>query len=393
MDPFNSQYILKEKRWLWIDYDKGISIILVGFGHCYMTLNGHGLALSHYPFINYINTFLYGFRMPLFFIVSGLLVGKSLNKKGYNGYLSDRINNILYPLFIWGTIQITIQLLFSRYTNNGTTPLNYLYLLTDPRQNGHFWYLNALFFIGGIYALLKSKLKLGPVAQIIIGFALYSVSAWIKLTGHNWGLLNDICEYYFFFALGDLVSKIMLAEGNIERFSSWKIFLPLIVAFGFVQYYFTRDNLQVTPVGVQYTEYHHPFLFLFEALLGCITSVSFSFLLQKYRLFTFFRIVGYHSLFIYCMQIIVMSLARIVCMNLLHLYYVPALVLIVWTSGIVLPIFFYNFCLKYNLWWLYTYKKPVKQVEYMKASNIFWFDRNNKKLLEKKEEEALLNTN
>ena len=392
MDPFNSQYILKEKRWLWIDYDKGISIILVGFGHCYLTLNGHGLALSSYPFINYINTFLYGFRMPLFFIVSGLLVGKSLNKKGAGGYIGDRINNILYPLFVWGTIQITIQLLATKYTNNGTTPLNYLYLITDPRQNGHFWYLNALFFIGCYYALLKSKLKVTPVAQLVFGFILYCASAYFKLNGLNFGFLNDICEYYFFFALGDVISKIMLAEGNIERFSSWKIFLPLIIAFGFVQYYFTRDNIRVTDFGIQYTEYRHPFLFLFEALLGCVTSVSFSFLLQKYKAFTFFRIVGYHSLFVYCMQIIVMSLARIVCMNVLHIYYVPALVLIVWTSGIVLPIFFYNFCLKYNLWWLYTYKKPVKQVEYMKASNIFWFDRN-KKLLEKKEEEALLNTN
>jgi len=392
MDPFNSQYILKEKRWLWIDYDKGISIILVGFGHCYLTLNGHGLALSSYPFFNYINTLLYGFRMPLFFIISGLLVGKSLNKKGASGYIGDRVNNILYPLFVWGTIQITIQLLAARYTNNGATPLNYLYLITDPRQNGHFWYLNALFFIGCYYALLKSKLKVSPVAQLVFGFILYSVSAYFKLNGLDFGFLNDICEYYVFFALGDVISKIMLAEGNIERFSSWKIFLPLICVFAVVQYYFTRDNIKPTTFGIQYTEYNHPFLFLFEALIGCVTSVSFSFLLQKYRALTFLRIVGYHSLFIYCMQIIVMSFVRIVCMNVFHIYYVPALVLIVWTSGIILPIFFYNLCLKYNLWWLYTYKKPVKQVEYMKASNIFWFDRN-KKLLEKKEAEALLNTN
>ncbi|MFI5161017.1 MAG: acyltransferase family protein [Sphingobacteriales bacterium] len=392
MDPFNSQYILKEKRWLWIDYDKGISIILVGFGHCFLTLNGHGLALSNYPLFNYMNTFLYGFRMPLFFIVSGLLVGKSLNKKGYGGYLGDRINNILYPLFIWGSIQISLQLLASGLTHNGATPLNYLYLITDPRQDGHFWYLNALFSIGSIYALLKSKLKLGPVVQIVLGFALYSVSAWIKLTGHNWGFANDICEYYLFFALGDLISKIMLAEGNIERFSSWKIFVPLVLAFAIIQYYFTKDNIKPTLLGIQYTEYKHPFLFMFEALVGCVTSVSFSFLLQKYKAFTFFRIVGYHSLFIYCMQIIVMSIARIVCMNVLHLYYVPALIVIVWTSGIILPIFFYNFCLKYNLWWLYTYKRPAKQVDYMKTTNIFWFDRN-KKSLEKREEEALLNTN
>src|ERR1700712_1214960 len=111
MDPFNSRFILKEKRWLWIDYDKGISIILVGFGHALASLDGHVTDLSAYPFFTYIGTFLYGFRMPLFFIVSGLLVARSLNKKGLNNYIGDRTNNILYPLAIWGFIEITFQIL------------------------------------------------------------------------------------------------------------------------------------------------------------------------------------------------------------------------------------------------------------------------------------------
>src|ERR1700749_798542 len=110
MDPFNSQFILKEKRWLWIDYDKGISIMLVGYGHCMATLSGHVPDLSNYWFFNYFGVFFYGFRMPLFFIISGLLVGRSLDKKGLNGYIGDRTNNILYPLLIWGFIEVTLQL-------------------------------------------------------------------------------------------------------------------------------------------------------------------------------------------------------------------------------------------------------------------------------------------
>ncbi|MBS1532325.1 MAG: acyltransferase [Bacteroidetes bacterium] len=384
MDLFNSRYILQEKRWLWIDYDKGISIMLVGFGHCCMILNGHNLPFERYPFINYINTFLYGFRMPLFFIVSGLLVGKSLNKKGVKGYISDRTNNILYPLFVWGIIQVTMELFAASITHNHVTAMNYLDLIIRPREDGHFWYLNALFFIGSIYAILKSKLKIPPLAQLALGFGLYSINAYIRLNSLDFGLFNDICEYYFFFALGDVVSKIMLAEGNIDRFSSWKIFVPLIILFVAVQYYFTKDNIKPTIYGVAYIENMHPFLFMAEALLGCVTSVSFSFLLQKYKVLTFIRIVGYHSLFIYCMQIIMMSVARILCMNVFHLYNVPALVLIVWTSGVILPVFIYNFCLKYGLWWLYTYRKPEKQVAYMKTANIFWFDRK-KKDPEKKE--------
>jgi fucose 4-O-acetylase-like acetyltransferase len=379
MDPFNSRFILKEKRWLWIDYDKGISIILVGYGHCMSALQGHAMDLNDYPFFHYFGTFFYGFRMPLFFIISGLLVGRSLNKKGLNNYIGDRANNILYPLLVWGIIEITFQIIAARFTHftihDDIGPERYLKLLTDPRQTGHFWYLNALFCIGVIYAFIKSVIKLKPVLHVVLGLVLYSVSAYIRVHDMHAALLTDIFEYYFFFALGDLISNVMLDNKNIQRFSSWKIFLPLLVAFVIIQYFFTDINLRSSTYGDRFVEEKMPFFFLIEALVGCTASVSFSFLLQKYKLFTWLRIVGYHSLFIYCMQIIAMTFARIFFQNFLNISYTPALIILVWTSGIVLPIFFYNFCLKFNLWWLYTFRKPEKQVGYLRSTNIFSFKR------------------
>jgi fucose 4-O-acetylase-like acetyltransferase len=376
MDPFNSQFILKEKRWLWIDYDKGISIMLVGYGHCLDSLNGHA-DLSAYPFFNYIGTFLYGFRMPLFFIISGLLVGKSLNKKGLNGYISDRTNNILFPLLVWGFIEISMQIIaatYTQFTNNNTVGASrYLMLLLDPRQTGHFWYLNALFFIGVIYAFVKSVIKLKPAFHVLLGFAFFCVSAYIHVNNINAWLLTDVLEYYFFFSLGDLISHIMLDENNSKRFSSWKIFFPMLAIFLTTQYFATKINQEPSQWGNDLLEKQMPFFYLFQALVGCTISINFSFLLQKYKLFTWIRIVGFHSLFVYCMQIIAMTLARIFFQSFLHITYVPGLIMLVWSSGIVLPIFFYNFCLKYNLWWLYTYKKPLKQVEYLQKTRIFSF--------------------
>src|SRR6202000_2891257 len=135
MDPFNSRFILKEKRWLWIDYDKGISIMLVGYGHCMDALSGHAMDLQSYHGFTYFGAFFYGFRMPLFFIISGLLVGRSLNKKGLGNYIGDRTNNILYPLMIWGAIQVTLQLIAARFTNftlhDDASPVMYIIYLFD----------------------------------------------------------------------------------------------------------------------------------------------------------------------------------------------------------------------------------------------------------------------
>ncbi|MBS1525220.1 MAG: acyltransferase [Bacteroidetes bacterium] len=375
MDPFNSRFILNEDRWPWIDYDKGISIILVGYGHCYGSLMGYNLSLSSFSFFNYFNVFFFGFRMPLFFIVSGMLVSRSFSKKGPVNYIADRINNILHPLMVWGILEITLQMLLTRFTHltsyGHIGPKTYLYLLIDPGKTGHFWYLNALFSIGVLYVLLKSVLRLKAIVQVIIGVVFYCVSAYIHVNDINGGILGYVFEYYIFFALGDLVSIIMLDKNNREKFSSWKTFFPLIIMFAFLQYYCARLILQNANYGMYYVERKLPFLFLAEALVGCTVSLNFSFLLQRYGIFKFLRVVGFHSLFIYCMQIIVMQVARIFFMSALHITYVPALILLVWSSGVVLPVFIYNYCMKHGMWWLYTFRKPERQVEYLRYQNIF----------------------
>ena len=367
MDLFNSKQVLSQERWLWVDYDKGISIILVGYGHCLAVLSGHVSDFDKYPLFNYIGTFLFGFRMPLFFIVSGLLVGGGLRKKGLTKYISNRANNILFPLLVWGFIEISLQLISARY-GSSTTEKNigfyrYLQLLINPRETGHFWYLNSLFCIGVIYATIKAKVSADPLFQAIFGFILYALSAYIHLNDLHAGVITDIFQYYLFFAIGDLISQPMLNKASVERLSTWKLFVPLLVIFIIIQYYFTTINLKYPDYDNRFVEQKMPFSFLAEALIGCATSISFSFLLQKHKWFTWIRVVGYYSLFIYVMQIITMSFAQVLFQKFIKVNYTPALIALVLLSGICLPIIFYNLCMRWNVWWLYTFKKPYKEVE------------------------------
>ena len=83
MDLFNSKYILSNKRFGWIDYDRGISIILVTYRHCFEGLERAGIDFKSFPVFEYINVFFFfGFRMPLFFIASGIFISSSMRKKG-----------------------------------------------------------------------------------------------------------------------------------------------------------------------------------------------------------------------------------------------------------------------------------------------------------------------
>ncbi len=355
MDLFNSKSILTERRTLWIDYDKGISILLVGYGHSFAILHGHGVNFEAYPIINYIGVFLYGFRMPLFFIISGLLIGKSLQKKGLGGYISSRANNILHPLMIWGILEVTIKIL-----TNDDSLSSYLNLLISPRKTGVFWYLNALFCIGVIYATIKSLLNLNAFKQLLFGFLLYSVAAYIHLKDLDAGFLTDILQYYIFFAIGDFISRIMFTEEIKRWLTSAYIFFPLLAVFFIMQYYLTEINLSSNAAKMTYVEHKLPFVFLLQALIGCALSVSVSFLLQKHQLFSFLRVVGFHSLFIYCMQIIVMNFVRVFATNILNINSAPVLFLTTWCLGTIIPMVIYNLTMRLNFWWLYTFYKVHK---------------------------------
>lgn len=54
------------------------------------------------------------------------------------------------------------------------------------------------------------------------------------------------------------------------------------------------------------------------------------------------------------------TVARVVLVNVLKVHYVPAIVILVWMSGVIIPIFIYNICLRLNMWWLFTFKNPDK---------------------------------
>ena len=360
MKILNSQAILQQKRWVWIDSDKGISIILVAFGHCLMTLTGHGLALDSYPIFTYINVFLFGFRMPLFFIISGIFIGSGLKRKGLKEYITNRADIVLFPLLVWGIIEISLQLLTEKYTHNGIGPITYLYLIIDPRKTSHFWYLHALFSIGVMYAVLRSKFKIKPAIQLFIGLFLYLISAYIHTHTINGYFFTDICEFYFFFALGDFISNVVLLEKNSKRIASFTLFVPLLIVFSFMQYQFAKLNLHGGEEGIYFVEHQRPFFFLFEALLGCTISINFSFLLQRFNAFQFLRVIGFHSLYIYAMQIIVMTASRELLVHIFKITYIPLLFPMIWVLGIFIPILFYNFCMKFNLWWFFTFRKPSK---------------------------------
>lgn len=355
---FNSQKTLGNSRYAWIDYAKGICIILVTFRHVQEGLHPAG---TEYPSLalKYADVFFFSFRMPLFFIVSGIFLGGALAKKSVNEYIGSRFKTIFYPLIIWGIIQITLQLIFKDYTNVKRIPFDYVNLLIKPRAIEQFWYLHTLFLVGTFYALMRVVAKFKIIHQLLLGIILYSLTGFVRYYYYQEVehlFILDVFFYYVFFAVGDLFGKYILDPKNFKVLSSAKTFWLFLPVFLILEGYFTYLNM--SNEWDYYVQNRLPMFFLPVGLVGGAFLIHCSFLLQKADKLKFIRVVGYHSLYIYVIHLAVTAGTRIFFRNVVHYDEFWPLLFISTFLGIAVPIVVYNITDRLGMWWLFTLKNP-----------------------------------
>jgi len=368
-DVFNYRYVLERNRFSWIDYARGICIILVCYRHSFEGLINANFPTQNFPVLELMNSSLVTFRMALFFIISGLFIAPTLAKRSYTEYLTDRLKTIVYPLLVWGTIQITLQLLAKDYINAKREPVDYVYLIIMPRKIEQFWYLNTLFMVGICYAFLKTVLKFKLWQLMLYAVLMYSLGALFYATNANiryetlaYSFIPDLLHYTIFFFIGDAVSSFIINEDNKKYLSSVKLIIPVFIFFLLAHYYYTVANEQHNKG--YYVEFYMPVSFLIIALSGCILTIQLSFILQRFKILRFLRIIGYHSLYIYLMHVVFTSSVRVVLSRLFNIYYIPLLLLCSVIVGVAVPIIIYNVLVRKGMWWLFSLKKPTDEIRH-----------------------------
>lgn len=351
---------MKTSRLSWIDYARGIAIILVCYRHVFEGSKEAGVPVGNYTFLEYANIFLYSFRMPLFFIISGIFVTQSLQKKGIKLYLENRARSILYPYFVWGFIQLSLQIIFTKYTNGHPTVASYLNLFYMPREVAQFWYLYALFNVSMLYALLKYFLKLTAIHNMMLGIILFYLSSIIYQQNIKTGLVFDIFHYYIFFSIGDFISSYLLDSKNRKYFESGKTVLLIFIPFIGGQVYFLLQNLNHATSKYMFVEFYQPFVFLFLALMGCSFIISLAFYLQKNDKLKWLTLLGKHSLYIYVSHVIVFSFVRILFMKFFNIQHVGIILLSGIFSGLLVPLLLYKLAVKFNMRFIFTLEKETE---------------------------------
>lgn len=350
--------VLQKSRFQWVDYLKGIAIILVVYRHVLIGLERSGLDIP--ATLTRANMIFYSFRMPLFFILSGIFISSSLAKRTIKQFVFIKFENLLYPYLIWTFLQVTIQILLAKYTNSNRTLLDYTYILYQPRELDQFWYLPALFNATVIYVLVKTKLKPAIWQQFMIGLLLYFLSPYFQRVS----MLSDWMEFYFFIALGDAVSRFFFQESTQRLLKNPLALVGVIPVFILAQvYYLSQDEFYYLNNSLGRLE------FLVIALIGCLSMFILSFRLQSWKILSFLRVLGYHSLYIYIMHVIVAGCTRILFTEVLNVHNPFILLFSGIVSGVFVPIVFYNLLIRENvLWFLFSFRKPTPETPVRKET-------------------------
>jgi fucose 4-O-acetylase-like acetyltransferase len=325
-------------RLAWIDYAKGIAISMVVFRHLSIGMQRAGIAIDP-QFYTLIDEVGLSFRMPLFFLLSGIFFRKSIEKRSRSGYLLHKSKTILYPYLLWSFIITSLQIVLSSYSNTQAELINYLHIFTQPW--GHWWFLYALFNVSALY-LLMHLLGRGAKGLLLgVGLALYFTAAYLQ----DYSVLQDIFSLFVFFALGDLLAKGLLSKQAAPLLQSGKLMICLGLA-----------AIIGEAILFQQLWGKNQLLLLLVAMLGSGFTIllSYRLALWQHPSIRFIRTVGQHSLYIYLLHAPVGAAVRALFLHGAGISTYWIIILVALPAGIFLPIYIYRLCLKLGMQFLFS---------------------------------------
>lgn len=188
----------KKERLTYLDVAKGIGILLVVIGHVY--------AFNRQIVDRFFVIWLYSFHMPLFFIISGMLIAYK-DEKDIWKFVKKRIKGILIPYVFFSIFSIIVFAIVNDF-NREVFVQNIKATICGVGIDT-LWFLPALFFGEVIFFVLKNLLK-NKYVICIISAIIYTLGNFMM---KDYGLiclfLGRICIAVGFIMIGNYTMNLI----------------------------------------------------------------------------------------------------------------------------------------------------------------------------------------
>ncbi len=300
----------------WVDYAKGISIILVVMMHS--TLSSEA-ALGEVGWLHEVVAFAKPFRIPAFFLVAGLFASRSIDAP-WRTFVDRKILHFAYFYVLWLSIQFVFRA--PGYVAEGgvsNAVHQYLLAFVDPFGTLWFIYLLPVFFL-----VTRLTRNVPPWLMLAIGAALE-----IAPIETHWTLIDEFAGRFVYFYAGTLFgTRILHAAKKIEG-REWAALAALTM--------FAAFNLWTVKQGIDGA----PFLSLLLGFVGATAVVTVSVLMAQRHWFEAIRYCGRHSIVIYLAFFLPMAATRIALVKSGWIADAGTLSLIVTTVAVIVPLLLY----------------------------------------------------
>lgn len=246
------------ERNLYLDYLKGVLIILVVIGHGIQFILYQN-DISFYD--NIVFKGIYMFHMPLFIAVSGYFSFFSLQRHFPRTFLISRFKYLFVPMIVWTLLEALIYTIME----NEIKLVTFFYQFKNLLIHTPFWFLWAIIIYSIFFAFLK-KIKMDNVYLLIVVIIMSFL-----YTEANHATVYNIINFYPFFALGYIFAKFDLKI----YFKRVQKFLPVIIVLFVISFFLWDNNTYVykNPVGLTYIYYS-----ISRFFIGIISSILFLYL-------------------------------------------------------------------------------------------------------------------
>ncbi len=257
-----------------VDITKGIAIILVIIGH-----SGMFLFIKDKVFLN---TFIYSFHMPLFFIVSGFFMKDKMT-------FLKTIKRLLIPFLLasifWVFIASFLVQLPTFFRSQELYPYSYDFIKqfklfmksiifatrVDIKGTG-LWFLIALFVSRLFWFLFQVLLKI-KVTLYYIGIVLI-----LNLLLYKYLTLSEV--YYYWMWPQSILAYFFMISGNyfneknsIKKFTYFDVFILAIISC-FIILWNGRIDMSIF-------RFNNYIAFIFSSFIAFITIYKLTFLIEK----------------------------------------------------------------------------------------------------------------
>jgi uncharacterized membrane protein YcfT len=297
----------------WVDYAKGFCIVFVVMMHSTL---GVEAAAGRDGWMHYLVAFAKPFRMPDFFLISGLFLARVIDRD-WTTYLDRKVVHFAYFYVLWVTIQFAFKAP-GFAAEHGSLGMVGMYLQAFVQPFGTLWfiYLLPVFFV-----VTKLTRNLSPVAVWIAAAAL-------EIAPIETGavLIDEFAARFVYFYTGYVAARhvFALARGVQLQPGFASAFL---FAWGVLNYVFVFRGWADLP-----------FVSLALGLLGACAVVSTAALLAKIDLFAPLRWCGQNSIVIYLAFFLPMAVTRTAMLKTGIITDIGTISLLVTITAVVTPL-------------------------------------------------------